>query len=147
MKQPMAHKSTVDEQELLPPGFSRRIRFADKPLNGHHVGGFIDRNKSFVVLAPQHSHDALAHRPRLELEQRRPLMGQGEFDVRVCERDSLEFINDVPKFDRIRFQEVSPSWNVVEQVLHLKRRAQGRGFDPLFQQFRPMASQRRGHIV
>ena len=147
MKQTMTNKTAVDEQELLASRLSRRIRFTDKPLNGHHVGGFIHRHEALVVFGPQHPHDALAHRPGLELEQGRALMGQGEFDVCMYKRDALEFIDDMPQFHRIRFQKVPPSRNVVEQVLHLKRRAHGRSLDPFFQQFRPMTSQRCGHVV
>ena len=71
----MLDKSAIDKQELLPARLPCGVRFADKPLDGHHIGFLFDRDEAFVVLGAQNADNALPHGPGPQLKQVGPLVG------------------------------------------------------------------------
>ena len=125
VEQSVFDEAAVDEQELLPARFSRRIGLAHEPFDRHHIRVFVHGNKPFVVFGPQNSHDALAQRAWLELEQVGVLVGQREGDAGMGKRHALKLVHHMPHFHRIRLQEIPSCRDVVKQVLDVEGGAKG----------------------
>ena len=60
MNEPVLDKPLVDEQKLLAPRPTGEGRLADKPLHAHHIRALFDGHQALIVLAPEHTNDALA---------------------------------------------------------------------------------------
>ena len=91
----MAHKSTIDEQELRRILLACRLRLSNKAAYLHQRRIYLNWQQLFAQFFAENTHDALQGTASRQLHQLIAIAGERECDRRIDQRNSLEILYDI----------------------------------------------------
>ena len=106
------YETIVDKEELFSPVFLGKFRFANKSLNIHNFGFFINRNQFFIGFSRKNINNTLSEIRRRQIVHFASVMVKSKMNIWMCQSYTLKFIHNMTKFNRIRFQEIASCRNI-----------------------------------
>ena len=140
-------KPSVDEEILLGVVALGGRGTADVPLDAHDGGVGLDLQQILLDMAADHIDDPSRQRSGLQGVKRRVVGVKLEPELRVAERDTLEFGLDLRSGSGALVQEAPAGGNVVEEVTHEKLRPRGAHDRGLGDELSAAENRLRAHFV
>ena len=143
----MPHVSPVDEEEVVARFLTGCLRLAHKARDVAERRLHLYRQQLLGVLPSIDIGNTLAQAGRLEVLQFCPIMMEDEVDVRIDQHDTLKGLEDIAEFGGVGLEELTPSRDIIEQIVHLETAAQGSGCWFLSHHLRGCYLQTRANLI